>query len=397
MHASLEIARTGLASVTLHPLRSLVTIASLTVVLLPFLAGLGLSKGLDEQAELSISEGADLYVTARQFGRNGSVPLTVVKELEKLEGVTAVTPRIVGGIVLGKDNVSAVLVGMPRESFPADVSCVEGNLPERSNLNELVVGTELARRLGLKIGSYIPPFYHNPAGDRLSKVVGLFRSDVSIWQARLIFTTLDAAAYIFNQPGLATDLLVTCRPEYRSQVSSAIARLNAIPTERNPNPMSLAVTSRDDLKAILPQGLLHREGIFNLHFVLLFVVGMLVILVTSGFGLSGRRREIGILKATGWQTDEVLFRSFVESCLLALAGVASAIVLAFAWLRWFNGWWIASVFLAGVDATPSFRVPFRLAPVPALLALLIGFTMVLSGTIYSSWRAATAEPIEAMR
>jgi ABC-type antimicrobial peptide transport system permease subunit len=142
---------------------------------------------------------------------------------------------------------------------------------------------------------------------------------------------------------------------------------------------------------------MHREGVFNLHFLLAFVVGILVILVNSGFGLPERRREIGILKATGWQTDEVLLRSAVESFLLALAGASLAVILAFVWLKWLNGYWIASIFLTGVDAAPGFRVPFRLTPIPVLLAFLIGLTVVLSGTLYSSWRAATAAPIEAMR
>ncbi|HMC66259.1 MAG TPA: ABC transporter permease [Gemmataceae bacterium] len=112
---------------------------------------------------------------------------------------------------------------------------------------------------------------------------------------------------------------------------------------------------------------------------------------------STRRREIGILKATGWQTDEVLLRSLVESFSLSLVAASVSILLAYAWLKWFNGYWIAGVFLAGVDAAPTFRVPFLLAPVPVLLAFVVSFAVVMSGTLYSSWRAATVAPMEAMR
>ena len=158
-----------------------------------------------------------------------------------------------------------------------------------------------------------------------------------------------------------------------------------------------SVTSRDELKSMLPAGLGHREGVFNLHFVLAFVVGILVILVTSGFGLPERRREIGILKATGWQTDEILLRGLVESFLLGVAGAAGAILLAYAWLEWLNGYWIAGIFLAGVDSNPGFPVPYVLAPVPILLAGLLACVLVMSGTAYSSWRAAVTPPAEAMR
>jgi len=398
MSAFLGIARTSLTAILLYPLRSLVTTACLVAVLLPFLAGLGLSRGVQQEAEESVRLGADLYVTGSQFGRDVPVPLTALAELGKIEGVRQVVPRIVGGKVLGKEHHNAVLVGLMPEYFPAGIDCIEGRLPAPSTRNELVIGSELARRLRLRVGDMIPPdFYRNRNGERLSEVVGIFRSDVSLWQAHLIFTTFDTAATIFDQQGLATDLLIYCRPGYQDQVRRVIlqtVRLAPPKAEANVTPR---VTTREELEALLPSGLLHREGIFNLLFLLAFTVGILVVLVTSGFGLSGRRREIGILKATGWQTDEILLRDGVESLLLSLTGVSLSILLAFVWLEWFNGYWIASVFLAGVNTAPGFKVPYRLTPIPVLLAFLISFVVVMSGTLYSSWRAATTAPFEAIR
>ena len=72
-------------------------------------------------------------------------------------------------------------------------------------------------------------------------------------------------------------------------------------------------------------------------------------------------------------------------------------MLAWGWMRLGNGYGIASLFLDGVDAAPSFRVPFRLTPVPALLAFVLAFAVVLMGTLYSCWRAAVTPPLEAMR
>jgi ABC-type lipoprotein release transport system permease subunit len=396
MQKFFEIARTGLTAMRLHPLRSAVTTAALLAMLTPYTAGLGISLGIQQQAEESIRFGADLYVTGKQFGRIVPVPLDVVAEIEKLDGVSAVIPRIVGSMALGKDREQVVLVGIPADRLPASTTCVEGRLYAADGLNELVVGTELARRLKLGVGSVMPPFYRSAAGERTSRVVGIFKSDVSIWQSRLVFTSFDTAAAMFNQPGRATDLLVYCRPGYQATVRGAILRMISATAEAG-GATRLGVTAREDLNALLPSGLLHREGVFNLHFLLAFAVGILVILVTSGFGLAERRREIGILKATGWQTDEVLLRSMVESLLLSLTGWGLSILIAFIWLKWLNGYWIASIFLAGAGTAPAFTVPFRLTPVPALLGLLVSLVVVLSGTLYSAWRAATVPPVEAMR
>jgi ABC-type lipoprotein release transport system permease subunit len=392
MSRLLAIAFTGLEALILHPLRGLVSIAALVAVLLPFLALLAISKGIEAEAEASVRAGADLYVTCNEFGRNVPIPLSAVESIRRLDGVTEVVPRIVGSIRLGKEAEPAVVVGLPLEKLAASVRCIEGRLPRLSGPNELVVGSELAQRLKLKIGSVIPPFYHNDQGERTSRVVGIFEGDVPLWGARLILSPFETAAALFNESERATDLLIYCRPGYQVFVAQAIQR-----GEPPAKGVRFKVTAREDLAALIPQGLLHREGIFNLHFVLAFAVGILVVLVTSGIGLTERRREIGILKATGWQTDEVLLRGLAESALLSLAAASVSLVSAWVWLKLFNGYWVASLFLEGAGVAPAFDVPFRLTPIPALVAFVLSFALVMSGTLYSTWRAASAPPWEAMR
>jgi ABC-type lipoprotein release transport system permease subunit len=397
MQYFLAIGYTGLVALLQYPLRSLATIGCVVAVLLPYLAGIGLSQGIQEQADEAIRFGADLYVNGQQFGREAPMPVDLADRIRQIDGVTAVVPRIVARMVLGKNREEAVLVGLPLDHFPAGVTCVEGRLPRPSRVNELVVGSALAKRLALHVGSLIPPFYHSSGGDKVSQVVGIFKSDVSLWEANLVLTSFATASAICNQEGLATDLLVYCRAGYRDGVRSAILRGQPLPAPQADSGITLEVTGRDDVQALLPAGLLHREGIFNLHFLVAFAVAILTILVTSGFGSSERRREIGILKATGWQTDELLLRGVVESFLLALAGAALSVVLAFVWLRLLNGYWIASIFLPGVGVRPGFPVPFRLTPVPALLSFLLAVVLVLSGSVYATWRAAVVPPREAMR
>lgn len=400
MRYLVDIARTGLSAVFLHPLRSFVSFLAVVTVLLPYLVGLALSHGLQAEAEASVRFGADLYVTGSQFGRPVPIPLRAVPEIRRIEGVTEVVPRIVGDITLGRESVHAVLVGIPPEHAAAWADCIDGDLPRTRSAHELVIGTSLARKLSLKRGDPLLPFYRNdrkPA--RLSRVVGVFKSDAPLWQANLILTTFDTAAAIFDQPDSATDLLVWCRadPESQAAVSRAIERQLAFSNSPTGGIIRPGVTAREDLRALLPRGLLHREGVFNLHFLLAFAIGILVLLVTSGIGLGERRREIGILKATGWQTDEILLRGLVESFVLSLAGACVSLLLAWVWLRVFNGYGIAGLFLDGVSAKPDFPVPFRLTPVPALLAFVLAFAVVLTGTLYSSWRAAVTPPREAMR
>lgn len=398
MHYLLEIAHTGLVAVFLHPLRSSVSVAALLIGLVPYLVGLGLSSGIEAEAQVSIACGADLYVRGSQFGRPAPLPLSAVDAVTKIRGVDRVVPRIVGEVFLGKDQVRCVLVGMPPPYFPDCVSCIEGELPREAGAHALVIGTSLARRLGVKVGSRLPPFYRNDRlGERTSQITGVFKPEAPLWQARLILTTFDSAAAIFDQPGLATDLLITCKAGAAADVRHEILQRLAFPNGDGRGMIRPEVVSSEDLFGRLHRDWRHREGIFNLHFVLAFIVSVLVLLVTSGLGLSERRREIGILKAVGWQTDEVLLRGFVESLALSVLAACLAFLLAWTWLHVFHGYGMATIFLVDSDADLDIPLPYQLTLVHLLLGFIISFTVVLSGTLYSTWRAAIAAPRDAMR
>ncbi len=397
MNTLVAVARTGLVSVLLHPLRSLVSIACLVAVVLPYAAGAAVAEGLLDQAEASIREGADLYVTGTRFGRPAPLPDEAAERVRAIAGVRSVTPRITGEIRLGSEGLAAVVAGVPPDRLPGSARCVEGRLFAAGASHELVVGRELAHRLHLQVGAMIPPFYRNDEGERISTVVGLFEADSPVWAANLVFCSLETAAAIFAQRGLVTALLVDCEPGYRPAVISSILRLDRIAAPDAHGPVAAAVASREELRALLPQSLRHMDGIFHLHFVLAFAVGIPLLMVVSGLGLSERRREAALLKATGWMTDQLLLRGLVESLVLCLVGASAALLLAWGWLGPLGARGIAGVFLPGAGAAPAFTVPYRLAPTPALMALVVSFSIVSIGTVYSTWRAATAPPALALR
>jgi ABC-type lipoprotein release transport system permease subunit len=394
--AWLEIARTGLTSLLLHPWRSAATIACVLAVLVPYLTGLGISAGLSRQVDESLRYGADLYVAGRQFGRAVPLPLDAVEKISAISGVSDAVPRIVGPIVLGRERHAAVVVGIAPDKLADAADSIEGEIFRDGAVHELVVGSALAAKLKLKVGARLPPFYRNRHGERVSQVVGIFKPDAPLWQANLVFTSFENASAIFDQRGLATEVLVYCRAGEREQVAASIRRQVEWTLDGGQS-LGVRVGNRDDLESLSAAAASHRDGIFHLHCVLACSVAVLAVFVTSGFGSSERRREVGILKAIGWQTDEVLLRSAVESLLLTLAGASFSVLLTWTWLRGFNGYGVAGLFLPGLEAQPTIAVPFRLVPVPLVLSLLLSWVVVTSGSLYATWRTATTPPAAAMR
>ncbi|HEV3086159.1 MAG TPA: ABC transporter permease [Candidatus Elarobacter sp.] len=140
------------------------------------------------------------------------------------------------------------------------------------------------------------------------------------------------------------------------------------------------------------------KGIDGIFGVLTFIVAVIgaVSLVVAGIGIlnimlvsvTERTREIGLRKAIGATRSQVLLQFFIEALALSAIGCAVGLALGVAIGALVNG-----VFLVKISGI----VP----QIPWLRSIVIatGFATVVTlafGT-YPAWRAATLDPIEALR
>ena len=115
-------------------------------------------------------------------------------------------------------------------------------------------------------------------------------------------------------------------------------------------------------------------------------------------GLSSEeRREIGILKAIGWETSDVLLMKLWEGMALSLVSLLAGILLAYAHVFFTS----AALFETALKGWAVLYPNFRLIPFinPAELALLFFLAIVpyTVATIIPSWRAAIVDPDSIMR
>jgi putative ABC transport system permease protein len=137
------------------------------------------------------------------------------------------------------------------------------------------------------------------------------------------------------------------------------------------------------------------DGVFG---VITFIVALIgaVSLLVAGIGIlnimlvsvAERTREIGLRKAIGATRFQVLLQFFIEALALSAFGCLVGMVLGLAIGGTINGLFIVK--LSGITA-----------PIPWLrsIAIATGFATLVTlafGT-YPAWRAATLDPIEALR
>ena len=122
-----------------------------------------------------------------------------------------------------------------------------------------------------------------------------------------------------------------------------------------------------------------------------FITGIAVIsLVVGAIGIANimlvsvteRTREIGIMKAVGFQNRDVLQLFLVEAVVLGVIGSVMGIVVGV---------------LAGFGATRVLDLPFTFPLEWAVIAVVVGIVVGVVAGLYPAWNGARTDPIEALR
>ncbi|MEK6682250.1 MAG: FtsX-like permease family protein [Nitrospirota bacterium] len=366
--------------------RGIVVVLCLVAILFPFITAIAISQGVKSQSLLSVEEGADIYLTYDQYGKNSAVPLSFIKEVQGIEGILKVVPRVIGRSFIG--NYLTVVAGMPTDALPPSLSLEKGRIFKEEN--EVIIGASLARALNLDIGH---SFTLDINKSRILKVSGIFSSKSSIWSADLVFASFNDAAEIFRMPGQASDLLVYTRPGYNARIAEVLSALH----EGDKTQPIIRVQTKDLVRQYFNKGFTMKEGIFTALYTVAFAIAIPALLVVSGFGMGERRREIGIIKAIGWQTSEIIEVVFIENLLLSLTAAPMALLISFIWIRLFNGFLIAQFFIAEIGILPAFPVPARYMPLPLFLSFAFALVLTMVGSMYSTWRSAVTAPAVTMK
>jgi len=365
-----------------HRAKTAVVCLCIIAILSPFITAIAISEGVRNESLASVEEGGDLYLTFNEFGRNTSVPIKYLEEIKKIFGVKKAVPRIIGRCYL--QDMLNVIVGIKKEDIPESVSCVSGRIFE--NPNEVVVGNTLAEHFQLRIGDQ---FSMRGQNRKIFTVVGFFSADSGIWASSLIFMSFRDAGELFGKPNAATDIQIYSIPGHNAEIATDLYNILMHEPYR--------LQDKHTVELFMKKGFMLKEGIFTALYIVAFVLGIPAILVSSGFGLSERKKEIGILKATGWHTLEVLELITFEQLLVSILGASIAIIASIIWLKCFNGIFITQFFIAEVNLLPKFCVPTRFLPLPFLLSFFFAFMLTMVGSIYSSWKASTESPIVSMK
>ena len=276
---------------------------------------------------------------------------------------------------------------------------IEGEyLPEEDDLGAYV-GSELARRLGLEIGSRLVLTGQDADGTisgQLVRVRGVFRTGLPEVDVRVVHIRLDAARRWLGVDGAATSVALLL--ESNAAVDRT-ARALAEALADVPGARVLAwPEAMPELEAALK---MDDFGDFVFHVITLVIVA-LAIVNTILMSVLNRTREFGVARALGMTRRDTGTQVMIEGVILSAAsGVIGIIVgLAVTWIFFRNGLDFSGLMENGMEAAgimiePIVYPKFRLQT----LVQSVGFVLAVgvAASAYPAWRATRIEVAEAMK
>jgi ABC-type lipoprotein release transport system permease subunit len=253
---------------------------------------------------------------------------------------------------------------------------------------QVILGAGLARTRGVGIGDYIT--FRSYDGQAFSfQVAEILHSESELVSADLVLMSEHAFRRTFGiPPDHYTDLVLEVRNP--REVRTVAQKLSLKLPDTRPILREEILRTYDNIFA-------WRQGI-----VFVLLAGALLAFVIFAWdkasGLSAEeKREIGILKAVGWETGDVIRMKFWEGAIVSLSAFLLGYLAAYLHVFYASASLFEPVLKGWAVLYPQFRpIPFVDGLQLATLFFFSVFPYTLA-TIIPIWRASITDPDAVMR
>lgn len=368
-------------------LRSVTLALGLAFAVGLYAAVLFVTDSLRHEFEVGARTLPDLTVQRLVGGRPALLEASFATRVAQIPAVASARPRVWGYLFVPALAGNLTVIGASdRRGLPRTIG--KGRALRPGARGEAVLGEVLADFLGVRVGDEIGL----PGDDGEScglRVVGTFRSDSALATADILYAEdADVRCVLGIPAGQATDIAVRLtNPDEAHIVAHKLSEL--LPHAR--------ILDKTLLRRTYALSFDGRAGLVAVA--LLPALAALLLLAWDRLTSLGEleRREIGLLKAVGWQTSDVLAARMWESAVISVAGAVLGLGAAYVYCFVARAPGLAPILFGWSSIYP----PIDLVPVVELEQVLAILTAVVvpfvAVSVIPAWRAAMLDPDRAMR
>jgi lipoprotein-releasing system permease protein len=225
-------------------------------------------------------------------------------------------------------------------------------------------------------------------------VTGIFQSGRYAYDSNVLFIPLHIAQELYSLEGAIHGLAVRVKEPYLApEVKAALGR--------ELQPPVAAETWIDRNRDLFDAIRLERNVMF---FLLLFII------IVAAFGIMNtlitvtvqKTREIGIMKALGASTGQIIWVFLAQGMVVGLFGNLTGLALGMALIRWRNEFkeWLASTL--GIQIFPAdvyqfSQIPAEIVPKDVAIICISAFAICSVAALIPAYVASRLDPVKALR
>lgn len=358
-----------------HPLRSILTSASIAVAVASLLALVGLSRGVDRAIVASVEDrGTDIVAV-----RKGSVEVFTSDVDQSLGARIRAIPGVIGvlssmGDVVELDSgQTTYMEGWSTDGdFWQTLKITAGTRPDPADMDFVVIGQALADTLGKKPGDQI---------DLVGKSfrIAAISKQASVLDDRSVMMPLASLQQLLGREGKVSGFHIRVdRPGDSAHLTQVVNRLTAS------FPQLAFVESGEMANYVQITGVLRAMAWASSTVAL--VLAFAIVLNTQLMAVTERAREIGLLSAIGWNPWRAIASIILEGMIMAAAGTVFGIGGGLLGLK-------LLIMNPRVGGFLQPEVTYVLVLECVALVLFVGGL----GGLYPAWRSTRVRPMELLR
>ena len=331
------------------------------------------TQSIKKEASFVLRDAPEMMVQRLVAGRHDLMPVSYLETIRQIAGVSSVHGRLWGYYYDPTNGANYTLM-------------VNGDLNLAAG--QVIIGSGVSRNLpGKEYGTM--PLKAYDGSYLFLKIKDILSAESELVSSDLILISEEDFRRMFGiSKEYVTDVALEVKnPKEYTTIAAKIAQL--LP----------------DTRPILRDEILRTyDAVFDWRGGLLIVILMgsvlcfIILAWERAAGLSlEEKREIGILKAIGWETSDVLLMKFWEGAAVSLSSFLLGVLLAYGHVFFFS----SALFGPTLKGWSVLYPDFKLTPLidPYQVATLFFLTVVpyTIATIIPIWRAATIDPDSVMR
>lgn len=338
-----------------------------------------------------------ILITARDGKAISGTSISIEPALRSVAGVEKVIPYVQNEMILkaAKRSVGAVVWGIPTsEMARLHFKVKEGQWPALTeDSSQLVVGSELAERMGFSVGDsvqLISPLERGGAlglipQSQIFSISGFFSSGHYDFDEQYLIMPLEDA-----QELLGLDQSLSGWQVWTQSVEAAEAVASKL---QEVVPQELEVRSWKTFNSALFQSLQLEQ--YSMFLILSFsiLIAVMNVVITLTMNVAHKKKNIGILRALGATKKQVNQIFLWEGAFMGAVGLSLGALLTLSfvlYVKYFSFYQLPEIYY---DRT----IPVEIRPLSLLTIYGVATLLIALATLYPASRAAQLNTIEAIR